>query len=348
MKESKYIRLAWIQAFKRSPVNFRVIAGVPKGTNPKGLGLFLIGYCNLWRVYKKQEYFDMIRGLSDRLLAAISPGWSGACWGYDFDWQARVFFQPRGTPTIVASSFIAYALLDAYDILKEEKLFRVARSVADFISRDLKKTFYGLDEFAWSYSPLDQTSVYNATLLGARILARLYHNTGETWLKEEAMAATRFAVNRQNPDGSWYYSPLAHHQWIDNFHTGFNLECIAEFMKFTGEEEYRENMEKGFSFWLSNFFTSEGMPRYFSSNLYPVDLHATAELVIACSRSGKFAENKALIEKVLTWSIENMQSEKGYFHYQKTKYFTNRIPYMRWTQAWMFTALTEYLAQTHG
>jgi len=40
---SQILRLAWIQFFKRSPVNFRNIALVPKGYNPKGLALFALG-----------------------------------------------------------------------------------------------------------------------------------------------------------------------------------------------------------------------------------------------------------------------------------------------------------------
>jgi len=41
--------------------------------------------------------------------------------------------------------------------------------------------------------------------------------------------------------------------------------------------------------------------------------------------------------------IENMQGPDGAFYFQKNKYFTNKIPYMRWSQAWAFHALTEYL-----
>jgi hypothetical protein len=40
-----------------------------------------------------------------------------------------------------------------------------------------------------------------------------------------------------------------------------------------------------------------------------------------------------------------MQDKEGYFYYQKRKYFTNKISYMRWTQAWMFFALTIYLKE---
>ena len=50
-----------------------------------------------------------------------------------------------------------------------------------------------------------------------------------------------------------------------------------------------------------------------------------------------------MAERVLNWTVKNMQSEKGYFYYQKRKYITNKIPYMRWSQAWIFYGLTYYL-----
>ena len=51
--------------------------------------------------------------LTDKIYACQSEGYSGACWEYNFDWQAKDFFQPKGTPSIVVSSFVAGALLDA-------------------------------------------------------------------------------------------------------------------------------------------------------------------------------------------------------------------------------------------
>ncbi len=38
-----------------------------------------------------------------------------------------------------------------------------------------------------------------------------------------------------------------------------------------------------------------------------------------------------------------MQSPEGYFYYQKRKYLTNKISYMRWSQAWIFYGLTYYI-----
>jgi hypothetical protein len=39
---NRFFRLAWIQLFKRSPLNLRKLTGVEKGYNSKGLGLFVI------------------------------------------------------------------------------------------------------------------------------------------------------------------------------------------------------------------------------------------------------------------------------------------------------------------
>ena len=48
LKHWDLARLAWIQGFKRSPINFRKLLLVPKEHNAKGIGLFLSGYCNLY------------------------------------------------------------------------------------------------------------------------------------------------------------------------------------------------------------------------------------------------------------------------------------------------------------
>ena len=59
-------------------------------------------------------------------------------------------------------------------------------------------------------------------------------------------------------------------------------------------------------------------------------------------------EYESLVDKVLSWTIEHMCAKKGYFYYQKRKLFTIKIPYMRWSQAWMFYALSEYLCHLYS
>ncbi|MCD6201358.1 MAG: delta-aminolevulinic acid dehydratase [Bacteroidales bacterium] len=348
LSKSRIMRLTWIQFFKRFPINVRKIAGIKKEYNPKALALFLSGYCRRYKQTGKKEHLEKIRFFSQKLMGLSSKNWSGACWGYNFDWQARAFFQPKYTPTVVATSFVVNALLDAFDILGDSTLIEYSRSACDFVLKDLNRTYDDKGNFAFSYSPLDKSVVFNASLLGSRLLARVYSHNREQFLIEEARKSVAFCCIFQEENGAWTYGILPYHQWIDNFHTGYNLECIADYMKYSGDYHFKQILDKGFDYYIRTFFSKEGVPKYYNNSIYPIDIHAPAQLVITVSNTGKFLEYKSLVNKVLSWTIKNMQSKKGYFFYQKKKYFTSRIPYMRWSQAWMFYALSEYVLQTQG
>lgn len=345
LNKSRLFRLIWMQSFKRNPINLRKVFLVAKDYNPKGLGLFLSGYCNLYRKEPKDEYLDKIQFLTDEIIFLISKGYSGACWGYNFNWQARAFLQPKYTPTVVASTFNGYALLNAYDILKKDNILETATSVKDFILKDLNRTYDEKGNFAFSYSPKDKTQIYNASLLGSRMLARIYSYTKEPLLIEEAKKSVEFCCSRQNQDGSWNYGTLPYHSWIDNFHTGYNLECIQAYKRYSADTDYDENLQKGLQFYLNTFFTETGISKYYHNKIYPIDIHAPAQLIVTLGKLGILTENLELANRVLNWTIRNMQSRKGYFYFSKTKYYTSKIPYIRWAQGWMFYALSEYLSK---
>jgi len=342
LSRSRFLRLAWLQLFKKSPVNFRALFKVEVGYNPQALGLFLTSYCNLYKIQQKEDYLQIIRFLVKKLLSLTSGGWSGACWGYNFDWQARAFFQPKFTPMIVPTSFSVNALFDAYEILKDQQLLDTAVSSGKFILKDLNRT-YEEDLFAFSYSPLDNTVVYNATLMGAQVLSRIYTCTKEDHYNQEAAKAVKFCLNHQNSDGSWPYGTKSYHQWIDNFHSGYNLTCLSDYEKFTGDTSVHNAIKKGLEYYLNTFFESSGRSKYYSNQVFPLDINNPAQLIITLSKLGKLKEMKSLAGKVLNWTIATMQHRTGYFYYQKHRFYKIKIPYMRWSQAWMFYALTTYL-----
>jgi len=342
VRDSKLFRLAWIQAFKRNPVNLRVPLLIDKDYNPKGLGLFLNAYCNLYFSDPQEEYLQYIKLLSDQVMELSTPGYSGSCWGYNFDWESRAFFQPKYTPTIVASVFIGYALLDAYEILKDEKLLKTAISVSEFILKDLNRTIDENGNFSFSYSPLDQSQVFNATLLGSRLLARIFKYTNNKLLLSEAKKSVDFCIQHQKTNGSWTYSTLPFHQWIDNFHTGYNLECISEYQKYSGDTSYEKNIISGFDYYINTFFLNDGRCKYYNDSLYPIDIHAPAQFLVTLHRLGQFEKYRSMADKVLSWTIDHMQDKKGYFYFQIKKGIVSKIPYMRWAQAWMFYAMSIY------
>lgn len=342
ISKNRFFRLAWIQLFKRNPINLRKIVGVKKGYNSKGLGLFVIGYCNLYKKDPQQHYLDTIVKLSDQMLSLQSSGYSGACWGYNFDWQARAFFQPKGTPTVVATTFNTEALLEAYKITKNQKYLDTAISAAQFVLKDLNRTYDDKGNFSFSYSPLDKTQVFNASLLGAKLLSLVYEHTNDITLLSEAKKAVQYACDFQQENGAWAYGTLPFHQWVDNFHTGYNLECIYTYQKISGDNSYLTYINKGLDYYLNTFFTSEGIAKYYNNSVYPIDIHAPAQLIVTLQKLEIAKKHRDLANRVLGWTIENMQSEKGYFFYQKKKVGTSKIPYIRWAQGWMFYAFSYY------
>jgi hypothetical protein len=344
LPKKRFTRLAWIQFIKRFPVNIRPLLKIEKDFNPKGLALFISGYAQLSTIDEFwKEALETIPVLADKVIALRTKGYSGNCWGYNFDWESRAFFQEKYTPTIVATTFVANALIDAYEATGTERFLQEAISAKEFILKDLNRTYVDSGNFVFSYSPNDKTSVFNASLLGARLLSRIYYYTREEELVRIAKKAVAYCCDHQNADGSWYYSTLPFHQWIDNFHTGFNLECVSDYMKFSGDRSFQSSFDKGLKYYLETFFDSEGRSRYYNNSLFPIDIHAPSQLVITLSKAGIIHKHMPLVDRVMKWTINNMQSSEGYFYFQKKKYYTNKIPFMRWSQGWIFYALAYYI-----
>ncbi|MBN1512550.1 MAG: delta-aminolevulinic acid dehydratase [Phycisphaerae bacterium] len=384
----KWGRIAWTQLLKRCPVNLRPLLMVPPGHNPKGIGLFLHSYARLARSGPgfrfqvsgsgKEGGFPQSPPQSQlvRLLALLdelrSTGCSGSCWGYNFPWQSRAAYLPRGTPTIVNTAFIGHALLDTWEWLGNARALELARSIPEFMLHDLNRLEEG-EAFCFSYTPADRNFVHNANLMGASLLARIAHAhherpadtevgppagmRGETGsgpsahrgprrlsafaLRETALAALRYSMRYQRENGSWPYAETEFQGWIDSFHTGFNLQAIKYFLDLGLAEEYRPAFERGVTFYVENFFLPDGTPKYYHNRTYPIDIHCPAQALAFLSMLSPRYD--ALCDRVAQWMMSNLyDARRGYFYYQQTPQYTNRIPYMRWAQAWALHGLTAY------
>ena len=342
-KPSKWLKIGFTQTLRRIPFNLRPLLGTPKGYNPKGMGLFLNSYVNLHRVYNEKRYLKQIEFLADWLIDNHSKGYSGYCWGYNFDWQNRTFFAPKETPTIVNTSFIGHAFLDAFEVLKIEQYLKVARSACDFLLKDLN-VFREADTICFSYTPIDNSKVHNANYLGASLLVRTYSFTHEENLLDYGKQAYEYSTRHQRDDGSWFYGEAKIQNWIDSFHTGFNLEALHWHTKFLDERKYEPQIRKGLKFYLDNFFLEDGTPKFYHNLTYPIDIHCPAQALVTLSKLRNYDSRAVLtLKKVLRWTIENMQDPQGFFYFRKGKILKNKIPYIRWGQAWMLRGLTTIL-----
>lgn len=336
---SKWMRICATQFLRRCPVNLRPVLGVRKGHNPKGIGLFLWGYTKLCALERRQRYLDGIARLLDLLEDLRSTGYSGNCWGYNFDWQSRLLLRPKWTPTIVNSSFIAHALLDCFEMTGTTRALDLAVSIGDFILTDLNRTPLG-DAFCFSYTPIDTEVVHNANLLGASVLIRLSKYRHDQEAVSAGLASLACSMRHQRPDGSWHYADTAQQKWIDSFHTGFNLQAIRFILKEGFASEYASAYRKGVRYYADNFFLADGTPKYYHDRLYPIDIHAPAQAISFFCEEGE--EYRPLTDRIVQWMLDHMYDDRGFFYFRKGRFFTNRIPYMRWSQAWAFHALADY------
>lgn len=355
-KNRAFWRLCVIQGFKRCPINLRLLFGVKKDYNAKGIGLFLQGYCNLVNLVRQhpelakeiggeEELKQKVRELADLLFKLQSKGdYHGACWGYNFGWQGKMhFYFPPNTPTVVATNFCATALIEAYKVTGEQQYLDVALTAAEFVMQDLHRTEYK-EGFLFSYSkqPGNDT-VFNASLLGSRLLSYCYKYTGREDYRMAAEQSVKACCNGQNEDGSWVYGLRSTQNWVDSFHTGYNLDGLIAYEKLTGDEKYHAYIEKGFNYYIKNFFEENGTPKYYNNQMYPIDIHCPGQLFVTLCRLQRADEHKELAEKVMDWTIKNMQDRKGYFYYQLKKGKSSKISYMRWSNAFMFYAMSYYL-----
>lgn len=340
----KTARLVLTQLIKRFPINLRPLLAIPKSHNPKGIALFLAAWLKLDRIglVADDQTTDALTG---RLLELRSPGWDASCWGYNFDWQTRSVLVPRGFPNIICTTFAANALLDAWERSQDSKAFEAALSAAEFIRKIL---FWrdGGSVACFCYTSLERSIVHNANLLGAAFLCRVARISGRTELFEPAFAAARYSVSRQQVDGAWDYGEAPTQHWIDNFHTGFNLSALRRICDFGETAEFEAPIRRGFDFYRAHFFRGDGAPRYYHDATYPIDIHSAAQSIITLVELRDLSvDNLDLARAVLAWTYANMRDRRGFFYFQKHPHLTVRIPFMRWSQAWMLLALASLCAQ---
>jgi hypothetical protein len=338
INKNKFFRLILIHFHKRSIFNFRAFFGIKPGLNPKTLALFLSGLIKLDKIEDPTFIVDLIKEHQ-------SVHTSKTAWGYYFDWQSRVFFQPKDTPTIVATSFVINSLLDLYEINRSSKILKLVESSIQFITEDLN-IYEDENGICFSYSPLDKSIIYNASALGLEVISRYLKITGKPVSKLNLLLekGVNFLKVEQNSDGSWFYGKKPIQHFIDHYHTAYILESLENIDKYTNQEyNLKLVIEKGLDFFINNMFTKEAAPKYFKNAVYPIESHSSGAaikaLCVLSERHGNYLFELAV--KVSKWTIDNLYDEKsGYFYYQKRKFWTNKINYLRWSQSWMFVGLS--------
>lgn len=339
-----YLQRIAVQLGKRCPLPVRPLLGVRKLESTKARGFIAKG-CLAYYLYTDEDvWLTAAEESLAWLLRNYAANYPGMSWGNEFDFASRGGFFRKGVPTIVWTSHIAESFDWAYAVTGHRKYLQAVLSSGEFIVSCLERQ---QDErgICFAYAPGRLNLVHNANLLGAATLLRCWkHNHNDTYLAL-ANSAFQWTISHMNPDGSWYYGLGDTYRWCDNFHTACNIECLLAGHEIGGESvvPFRV-LEHAFQYWVCHFFLEDGTPKYYHNRTYPLDVQCASQAIETLSHvSRHFPVALGMADKVLLWTVRNLQKENGSFRFQLGRFWNNNLESIHWGQSTMLSAIGAYL-----
>ena len=330
------------QVIWKSPFDIRRLLGVPPHRSTKGTGYMAWGYVLMHRQTGESRYRERAESCFEWLIDHRSPQYSQYCWGDSFPFSSRGGRRAAFEPTIVWSSLIGQAFLAGYEVLGHPGYMQVVSSICDWI-RELPRneTESGL---CLGYTALGESAIHNSNMLGGALLAKFGALTEDREILALARAAMEYSCSRQADDGSWPYGEQTMHSWIDNFHTGYNLDSLRAYIAATGDRTFDTVLGRGLDYYRKNFFQPDGRPKYYNNRTYPIDIQCASQSIETLSLFADVnPELLPLAERVAAWTIRRMQAPDGHFCYRDLGWRVVATPMFHWGQATMFKALACFL-----
>lgn len=329
------------------PMALRRLLHIRREINPKAMGLIASAYLTRWETSADQSFRDKAEEVLSWLAANRCRDYPGASWGYPFHWQSRIFL-PRGTPSVVVTATVGDAWLCHYERTQSTKSLDIAESIARFFLSSLNRPVDENDRLCFSYTPLDQFKVHNASLFAAAFLARLGALTGNRDYEALALRAVRYTLSEQNADGSFHYWGSEPPTIVDHYHTGFVLRHLDTVRRSTSAEFITEPLAHGYAFYFDHLFGADGTPKFTPDSLYPIDIHSCAEAILCIAQLGGEFGTATRLARVFAFTQEKMLTSDGWYlaaiRQKRGREVRQSVPYMRWGQAWMLLALARLQA----
>ena len=301
--------------------------------------------------YLESNYWlDKAKELAKDLIGYSIPGFSGYCWGYPFEWQHSQGRISKNIPLITATPYCFEAFLGLFDATGEDRYLDIARSIANFVLKDLKDTPAGGDSMAGSYHPNDNGMVVNASAYRAFVLFEASKRFGFETYADKAWGNLKFILQSQSEDGSWLYSMNSPTEtFIDHFHTCFVLKNLYKINLVLNDNEVGQAIKNGYEYYRRELFDQNGLPKSFSikprMQINQLEMYNIAEAISLGVLLRDQIPGAFNLANNLTYLLCNYyQHRRGYFI---TRTYIgglkHKVPFLRWPQAQLFYALTNIL-----
>ncbi len=196
----------------------------------------------------------------------------------------------------------------------------------------------------------EESRVHNANLLGAALLCRVHRYTGDKKMLSTALAVTRYSASKQRADGSWPYGEMATQAWIDNFHTGYNLSGLRAVERVRRHIRVRRAHPPRVRVLSGAFLPGGRRAALFSRPNLPdrralrgAEPDHAARIQAPRTRGASRRRRRCSTGRWRTCGTSAASSTIAC-----CAFGTIRTSYMRWSQAWMFLALSTLLNELSG
>lgn len=337
-----------LQLIRQSPLNLRPLFGVKPLDSTIGRGYMAWGYCNMLKLTGDQKYKDKIISCLEWLIDNKSRGYKEYSWGKHFDFASRGGLYKAFEPILVWTVLIGQAFLDACETLDQKRYLEIADSICKWIlklPRNQTDSGFCLGYFKGH----NNTTIHNSNMLGAAMLARTAKYRGNSEYLKIAKQAMKYSCSRQLSNGAWYYGEDSNCHWIDNFHTGYNLDALKCYVEYSDDKEYEDILKRGLTFYKETFFEENGRPKYYHNRAYPIDSQCASQAIDTLANFSEYDESALkLAIKLATWTIDNMQDKAGFFYYRQYPMgIKAKTPMLHWAQATIYRALTLLLSKLY-
>jgi hypothetical protein len=337
----------WLPQLALSKVGSRAVPDwlrralrVPPIEDPKIYACAYFGY----RHWQSPDSGERARQMIDRLVAMAVREPDGAHWGYDYTWATRARdVNPRGASALVPGAFAIFALLDDMAVTGEGTHRElISRALDYFLERHRRSNRSGA---FLAYFPGASINTHNANLLGCAALSLGGRILGRDDLLEIAADAATTSVKAVDAGG---YLPYADHpsgDWTDCFHHLYVIACatIIQLANPNVDREFFSDADRRLRRYLRRaFLRDDGLINYYPGRLHPIDPHNYAAAAIFALLLGEEADLAPEAAEPLLRRLDELMWDPrhGRYHFRRSSRMTDSRLFLRWTQAWMFAALS--------
>jgi hypothetical protein len=338
--KSDLLRRVLIQINAKSPFNLRWL-GMKKMIHTKTISDMLWFY-SISNQENKVANVDFFFNL---LIKQKNN--KGYGWGLNFPYTSRFINADSDMPNLYNTVNSGLAICHAFkflDTVNQLEAVKALKGILVFLDEQFGFVDEG-DRGWYLYYPGQKHPTYNVNALTLYFFSHLkVLNHHEIEINHDKyMKILNLLIKEQNQDGSWFYARSEKGKWIDGFHSAFIIESLAfNYVSNVSADGLEEAIESAWKFYKKEMFTEEGYPRYFvESRKYPIESQNCAQSIqtIACICNWLKKSETQLLKKVINNTIVNLYNDEGYFYFKKTKYWTHKTSFSRWSNTPMILAL---------